>query len=191
MRNRYSRLILAGIVLGWLVQAAPAWGQQTPSPSAAVEGDRLPPHSGQASNGNLETQKISRDSDGGWGMEGYLQTLVALAIVVGLVFLTRFMIRRFGGSAAQGGRGEPIEVLTRMPVGVRQQLLLVRLGSKLVLVGQSPGGLRSISEITDPEEIEQLLHEVRSTRGGAFGSLLQRKARESAARAQDAEEESK
>ena len=49
-----------------------------------------------------------------------------------------------------------VNVLGRTPLAARQQLVLVRFGSKLVLVSLVQGDARPISEITDPLEVDRL-----------------------------------
>jgi flagellar biogenesis protein FliO len=60
---------------------------------------------------------------------------------------------------ARGGGGLPknvVQILGRTPVAPRQHLVLLRFGSKLVLVSMVQGEARTISEITDPLEVDQL-----------------------------------
>jgi flagellar biogenesis protein FliO len=52
--------------------------------------------------------------------------------------------------------GEVFEVLGRAPLAARQQVHLVRLGAKLVLLSVSPAGVEALSEVTDPDEVIRL-----------------------------------
>ena len=91
-----------------------------------------------------------------------------LAVVIGgylgLVWLLR-MINPGGGG---GIPREVLEVVGTVPLNNRQQLQLVRLGSKLLLMMHSAEGTQSIAEITDPAEVEHLL-ELCSGRGNRAG----------------------
>jgi flagellar biogenesis protein FliO len=51
---------------------------------------------------------------------------------------------------------EVVQVLGRMPFGVKEQLQLVRLGNKLVLLLTSLDHTQPIGEVTDPQEVEYL-----------------------------------
>ena len=51
---------------------------------------------------------------------------------------------------------EVIEVLGRSTMGPRQQLYVLRFGSKLILVSQQPGETQALGEITDQEEAARL-----------------------------------
>jgi flagellar protein FliO/FliZ len=98
-----------------------------------------------------------------------LQTLLALAVVIALIYACRYVLRRLGKGTPLGGADSGvIEVLSRTGIGARQQLLLVRLGRRLVLVGCWPGGMAGLSEITDPAEVSALTSSVEA--GGAGGS---------------------
>jgi flagellar biogenesis protein FliO len=99
------------------------------------------------------------DGDGVWP---WVRTLLALAAVVGLVLLARWLFRGAAGRAAlpgrrPGKRQDPLQVVARRGLSSRHQLFLVRLGERLVLVGAGPQGLATLSEVTDPAERDRLL----------------------------------
>lgn len=105
--------------------------------------------------GDVEGGRVSRDSGGSVG--GWLRTLAALAIVVVLIFAVRWVLRRLAPGARARRLPEAVEVLARTSVSARQQLLLVRLGRRLVLVGCGPEGMSTLSEVTDADEVSALL----------------------------------
>ena len=102
-------------------------------------------------------KSLSRET--GWGGGGWLRTAGALALVIGLIFLARFAFRRFAPSVGKHAAGGKIEVLARTNLSARQQLCLVRLGRRLLLVGSGPEGMRTLAEISDPAEVADLLGE--------------------------------
>ncbi|MCA8940762.1 MAG: flagellar biosynthetic protein FliO [Planctomycetes bacterium] len=55
--------------------------------------------------------------------------------------------------------GGPIKVVSRAYLGPRTAIHLVKVGERVLVIGQSPDGLRTLSEITDNREITRLLHE--------------------------------
>jgi len=96
---------------------------------------------------------LSRDGapfGGGWG-----RTILALAMVVALIFLARYLLRRLGSRGAAGG-ARPIEIVARVSLSARQQLVLVRLGGRLLLLGAGTDGIRTLTEITDPAAVAEL-----------------------------------
>ena len=86
----------------------------------------------------------------GWG-----RTVLALAVVLGVLLVLRAVLKRLGrrGPMAPGGA---MEVMARSSVSPRQQLLLVRLGGQLLLLGSSPAGLCALHVVSDPEEVAEL-----------------------------------
>ena len=98
---------------------------------------------------------LSRETD--WGGDGWLRTAGALALVIGLIFLARFALRRFAPGVGKGAGGGDIEILARTNLSARQQLCLVRLGRRLLLIGSGPEGMRTLAEISDPAEVADLL----------------------------------
>jgi len=125
----------------------------------------------------LEDDRVGDGRSGG-PLTGLLQTLGALALVVALIFLARYLLKRFGGAGRSPGRNEAIEVVARTAVAPRQQLMLVRLGERLVLVGTAGGGFSALCEITDPQEVAKLLKTAAESRQGAFAGVFKRKSEE-------------
>jgi len=175
-------------VLGWatatlLASAGPAGGQQqaesrpivavrmtAPADGAAVEiaAENAPVASlrtGELENTPLGDAFRAKGSGG-----GYLQTLAALAGVAGLIIAVRLLGRRRGamGRAARGGA---MEVIARTPVGPKQQLLLVRLGRRVVLVGAGPNGFAALGEVCDAQEVNEL---IQAAQGASFGESVKK-----------------
>jgi flagellar biogenesis protein FliO len=80
----------------------------------------------------------------------------SLAVVLGLFFSLAFVTRRgLRGKIAQLP-GEVIEVLGKVPHVKGQELQLVRIGGKLLLLCVTPHGSEALTEFTDPTEVERL-----------------------------------
>ncbi len=101
---------------------------------------------------------------------------LALAVVIGLLFLLRSMVRRVGGPLAGGGRpAQVLEVLARYPIARAQHLVLLKLAGRVVLLHQTKTAMTTLSEVSDPDEVAKLLGRVEAaTRdgGGRFQSML-------------------
>lgn len=80
----------------------------------------------------------------------------SLALVLGLFLIIAWCARRFtpGGTAILPK--EAVELLGRTSLATRQQAHLVRVGNKLLLVAISPAGAETLTEITEPTEVEHL-----------------------------------
>ena len=73
--------------------------------------------------------------------------------------------------------GEVVEVLGRAPLANRQQIHLLRCGNKLLLVSVTPTGAETLTEITDPMEVDRLAGLCQQAQPGsataAFRKVLQ------------------
>jgi flagellar biogenesis protein FliO len=101
---------------------------------------------------------------------------LALAVVVALIFLLRWIAKNlFAGSSAPRANGA-IRVLSRMVVSPKQQVLLLQVGRRVVVVGDSGQQMSPLSEITDPDEIAalvgQISHDHQKLGGKRFSSLF-------------------
>ena len=80
----------------------------------------------------------------------------SLAVVLGIFFLVAWGMRRAAPAGSSLLPGEVLEVLGRAPLAQRQQVSLVRCGKKLLLVSTTPTGAETLTEITEPEEVDRL-----------------------------------
>ncbi|MCP4378043.1 MAG: hypothetical protein GY794_17950 [bacterium] len=109
--------------------------------------------------GPSDAREIGNSKPGPWGQ--WARTLGALALVVVLIFVARIMLKRFGPVSGPQRR-QVLDVLARSPVSSRHQLLLVKVGKRVLLVGQGPASLTTLSEVSDPEEVDSLIQAVTS-----------------------------
>lgn len=90
------------------------------------------------------------------GGPALLSMLGSLVFVLAIFFGLIWLLRRGLPKGARVVPSEVIEVLGRAPLVGRQQMHVVRFGSKLLLVSVSPGGAETLSEITDSSEVDRL-----------------------------------
>lgn len=146
----------------------PATPEAIAAESAAIEETPL----GAAVNTQNDLAEIDAPT-GGWA----LSTLAALGIVIGLIFGARWLYTKMGGAVV--ARPSPvIEVLSRTPVAPKNHVLLLRVGQRVLVVGDSSSGLSTLADVSDPEEVASLLQSVsaHSDRGvsKSFNSLVSR-----------------
>ena len=153
--NRHTRL-LAGVALTAVVVIA-ALG---PRALGVSPSDRPAAQTGEAaSRPALENKPLPSRSDTSETAEmigSWLRPLAALGVVVVIILILRYVLGRWGKVMPVGSAG-PVEVVCRAALPGRGQLLLVRLGRRLVLVGAWNGGATVFSEVTDPREVAELL----------------------------------
>jgi flagellar protein FliO/FliZ len=122
---------------------------------ATAQGSVEPDHSGNA----LKLTPLSPDSRPGV-RTGEIPSLVtaaaSLGIVLGLFLLVVLVVRRGMPKNAALLPREAVQVLGRAPLAGKQQVHLVRCGNKILLLCISNTGVETLTEITDPVEVDRL-----------------------------------
>lgn len=147
LRFRTSILTLAAVTLC----ATHAFAQTPPAdhaaPPSATDALRLAPRNAPAADG--QGQNASH-------LPSLTTVFGSLAAVLGAFFMLAWLMKR--GMPKNMGMLPPevVEVLGRAPLAQRQFVHLVRCGNRLLLVSVSPAGAETLSEITDPIEVDRL-----------------------------------
>lgn len=143
-----------------LLLATAAWVVLCPATSLWAQGAANPPGAEELQKREgLENNPVGNrpeNGDPGNDWEAWLQMLLALAVVVGMIFGLRWLLKRLGGGAMGGTRSGILEVVARTGVTTKQELMLVRFGERLVLLGRSPGAIARLAEVTDAAEVQRL-----------------------------------
>jgi flagellar biogenesis protein FliO len=144
----------AAMLVAAAVLCASARGQTSqPTSRPTTQGGRAADMSKRPV-GPPDGDRIDAEPQGPWAQWG--RTMAALAVVVVLIFAARIMLKCFGRVSGPQRR-QVLDVLARTTVSPRHQLLLVKVGSRVVLVGQGPSSLVTLSEVTDPDQVASLL----------------------------------
>jgi flagellar biogenesis protein FliO len=104
-----------------------------------------------------------------------------------LFLLVVWSVRRGMPKGAGVLPAEAVEVLGRAPIAGRQHVHLVRCGNKLVLLSANGASVETLTEISDPAEVERLQEICRQTTtpASAFKQLFGRIGAPSLAAAQN------
>lgn len=97
----------------------------------------------------------------------WLQTIVVLAVVLGAMWLVLKWLRKRGIGASFGGSGSAVQVLNRGYLGGRHQMVLVRFGRRVLLLGVTPQSVNVLSEISNAEEASHVLAQLESAKVGS------------------------
>ncbi len=118
----------------------------------------------------------SRSSGPGAGW--LLNVIGALVLVVGLIYLLRWGMVKFSGRLGAVTQSPVLEVLARVAVAPRSNVLLIRMGHRILAVGETAAGMQTLAEFRDGDEMAALLQSVgnshRSERGSGFTQVLGR-----------------
>jgi flagellar biogenesis protein FliO len=80
----------------------------------------------------------------------------SLSVVIALFFGLMFMLKKANGGNMQELPRDVFQVMGTSRVAGRHSLFLLRLGHKLVLVHAGSGEVQTITEVTDPVEVDRL-----------------------------------
>lgn len=88
------------------------------------------------------------------GMAGQLvQLLLGLLLVIGLIFVLAWLMRRVQQITPRGGQA--IKIVSSQALGTRDRLVLVEVGGEQVLLGLTPGRITPLHVLKDPVSTEQ------------------------------------
>jgi flagellar biogenesis protein FliO len=100
------------------------------------------------------------------------QVAMALGIVLSVILVLRWAVVRVMAGRAGAGAVGAVQVLSRTVVSPRQHLMLVRVGRRLVVVANTGAHMNSICEISDPQEVAELIGRVEEEKGGSLSGTF-------------------
>jgi flagellar protein FliO/FliZ len=80
-----------------------------------------------------------------------LQVLLGLALVLGMVFLAAWAMRRFSPNIAPGGSA--LRIVAGTAVGNRERVLLLEVNDTWLVVGVAPGRVSGIHSMPRPDNV--------------------------------------
>lgn len=91
-------------------------------------------------------------------MSEILPTAAALGGTLLVIVLTRSAIKRFGGNLGPGKRPSGVvEVLARYPVARGQQVVLFKVGRRILVVHQGAQAMQTLTEFSAADDVADLL----------------------------------
>lgn len=105
-----------------------------------------------------------------------VRVLGALALVIGAIVILKVVAGQVLGIKSAGANANKgVRVLSRTMIGPKQQMILMQVGRKLVLVSDCAGKVVPVTEVTDPDEVAELAGQAlgTATRAGEFTAALQ------------------
>ncbi len=131
-------------------KSSPAKSAVEVETKTALPSRKLPPRSSASAAGKKGAPMPSSTNKA-------LTTVVSgLAIVIGLFLVFVWLTKRTTPKSMLSLPGEVVEVLGRAPLNSKQQMQLVRLGNRLLLLAMSTDSAETLAEISDPDEVERL-----------------------------------
>lgn len=81
----------------------------------------------------------------------------ALGVVLGAMVICTWLLRRGMRKSAGPLPREVVSILGHAPLAARNVAQLLRVGNKLVLISLTPAGAETLTEVTDPAEVDRLV----------------------------------
>lgn len=108
------------------------------------------------------------------GLGSLAQVAASLALVLGLVFLLAWLLRRLRNGRRGGGPG--IDVLADLPLGPKERAVLIQVERVRLLVGVAAGQVRTLHVLPDAEPVAPATIQAGSTTTTppSFAELLRR-----------------
>lgn len=76
----------------------------------------------------------------------------SLALVLAVIAIAAYGLKRLGWRGGKPETNSWIEVVARYPVGIKQQILLVKVKNQLLLLGVSPQGVQFLTHVSERSE---------------------------------------
>ena len=143
-----------------------------------IEGDilgrKLSPAASR-SNKATPSVKTKRQEKKGGGL--ILQTVLGLAFVLCLIWVIAAWAKKNLPNVGRTPPSEAVQLLGQRSLAQRQTIQLIRCGSRILILGSTAQGLTTLSEITDPVEVDYLAglcrQEQSNSMTSAFSQLFQ------------------
>jgi len=97
------------------------------------------------SSGLLESSQVSGQ---------IMQLVFGLLLVIGLIFLLAWLVRRVQQKLPVKGSQQAISLLASQALGPRDRLLLVQVGKEQILLGLTPGSIVPLHVLEEPVEVQ-------------------------------------
>jgi flagellar protein FliO/FliZ len=81
----------------------------------------------------------------------YFKVVLTLIFIVGLIFACAWLIRRMSGGV--GMNQKHIQVISVMPLGTREKLMVIRAATEYLLIGVTPNGIQTLHRFDEPIDL--------------------------------------
>ena len=82
------------------------------------------------------------------GIASLGQVTLALALVLALIFVAAWLMRRLKGFGKTGTGA--LDIIAELPLSQKERAVLIRVGTQQVLIGVAPGRVNTLHVLTEP-----------------------------------------
>jgi flagellar biogenesis protein FliO len=155
---RTARNILLSMALALCVATAASARQDRPlfkpgTAPAQASAEKASPEKASIEQGSLASGGVTRSFT-----QELLPTALALGATLLVIVLARSAIKRFGGKLPGARRPEGVvSVLARYPVARGQQIVLLKVGRRVIVANQGAQGMQTLSEFSAEADVADLV----------------------------------
>lgn len=81
-----------------------------------------------------------------------MQLIFGLFLVLLMILASAWLVKRFG--RWQGGYTDHLKVVGGLAIGARERIVLVQIGEQQILIGVTPGTIRTLHVLDEPVPVE-------------------------------------
>lgn len=152
---------LIPVILFILIGISNAAAQSTrPAPSTSYENALIRKNSTDRS--PTTRAEAGASVAGAQPMVDIRRLVLALGLVLALIFTLRWIGRKYFPNVAGGRAHGAVRVLSRSHVAAKQQVVLLQVGRRVLVVADNGTQMSPLSEITEPDEVAQLIGQMTS-----------------------------
>jgi flagellar biogenesis protein FliO len=134
------------------------FAQSTSRPSAYSELEHLPIRTrGAATAPSTQQSALTGAPTRPKSLIDLPRLALAMGVVLLLIFLVRAVGQKFFPNITMSRATSAVRVLSRNSIAHKQQVLLVQVGRRILVLGDNGSQMQPLSEITDPDEVAQLI----------------------------------
>jgi len=86
-------------------------------------------------------------------LSGLGEVTLALALVLGAVFVLAWALKRVRGLGARAGGS--LDVLAQVPLGQKERAVLIKVGATQILLGVAPGRVNTLYVLPEPLDLSR------------------------------------
>jgi flagellar biogenesis protein FliO len=90
----------------------------------------------------------------------YLKVFAGLLVVIGVIWGISVLTKKLVTVQGLASSTESLKVITTLSLTPTRTLYMIRLGDRIILIGAGDGGLRTLAEIKDPDEVATILRDI-------------------------------
>lgn len=143
--------------IGWGVAPVAAQNGPTAVQPAETAGRKITPPSRPLRTGGKPGDSRNGSTGSFW------KTIAMLGVIVAIILIGAKLLKKHVPKLTGGIPHDAMEMLGKRDIDRGQRIYLVRLGSRILVIGSSQGGLQTLTEVTDSVEIDYLAGLCRST----------------------------